>query len=390
MSRAAATVLLGILGLHSGDARAQAAVVDMTKAESGNRVSFSAIAGVVELADGRIVVHDPIDAEVRIVERDLSGSKQLVRSGSGPSEAMIAYRLVADGLGGVLIVDRVGSRVIEVDAAGRVSGQWREAGGRTCLGSARTTTIRFVLADGRFFTQGPPIATRTNGVREAVPETAIERWRNRCEADTLATTPFRLPANPVVIGNSVAGSGTSRLAPEPFEPSTEWAVDARGRVAILTPFPYQLRVVEEGRTTSIHTLTATRVAVSADHRRAWLEEQRAPRPATIITRGGRASSSMQREAIEEPRNWPAVLPPFLAGATTISPLGDVWIRRTVEFGKPSLYDVVNLDSGLIAQVRFERNARVVAVTRTHVLLALSDEDDLQTLERRTLPAPVAR
>lgn len=79
--------------------------------------------------------------------------------------------------------------------------------------------------------------------------------------------------------------------------------------------------------------------------------------------------------------WPEAKPPFPVGGVTLTPEGEVWVRRYVAFGEPESFDVFDEEGRLIRRVNLPEGRQVAGFGRGTLYAVYIDEDDLQWLER---------
>lgn len=83
--------------------------------------------------------------------------------------------------------------------------------------------------------------------------------------------------------------------------------------------------------------------------------------------------------------FPAAKPPFESGHLFARPNGEVWVLRSRRANDPiAVYDVFTR-TGMIGRVAFPPRTRLVGFGNATVYAARLDEDDLQFLERWSLP-----
>ena len=83
--------------------------------------------------------------------------------------------------------------------------------------------------------------------------------------------------------------------------------------------------------------------------------------------------------------WPDEKPPFYSGRIPVDPMGRAWVRRHVEAGEPSTYDVFDVQGNRIGTVNLDHGKRVIGFGDEHVYVVSYDEFDLNYLERYAMP-----
>jgi len=343
----------------------------------------SEISQAVVLQDGRVLVLDRIESTVYAVSSSLHERTVFVREGSGPGEVRAAERILRHPDGRVYITDIANTRLVVFDAAGKPISDPLWAGTATCAAGRpiSATMVSAVDAQDRFFSMAPPIRTLADGSREIASASAILAWSTRCTADTVAYVPAVIPNEPALIGNAVVSQSREPHRPVPFEARPQWVLTFDGRVAVVTPEPYEVQIFKDGTRVSSTRLSHAPVAVTDAHRARWRTEAAAPQRAIMLGRDGGVDVVRRARAVTEPDRWPATLPPFLASALLAGRDGSVWIRRTTPVGARAQYDVMGRDGALALRVNFPANVRVVALSASGIFAAERDEDDLEYLVR---------
>lgn len=95
---------------------------------------------------------------------------------------------------------------------------------------------------------------------------------------------------------------------------------------------------------------------------------------------------MRSRDVVEPEAWPDQLPPFLDDAVEFDMDGMLWVRRTTAARAPATYDVINSRGKRAFSVVLPSDRRIVGFGDRTVLVAHTDEDGLEHLERYENPA----
>jgi hypothetical protein len=99
---------------------------------------------------------------------------------------------------------------------------------------------------------------------------------------------------------------------------------------------------------------------------------------------GRGGSRSDREEIDQ-YTWPETGPPFFDDRIPVDPMGRAWVRRFVEAGEDTTYDVFDGAGERTATYTLEGDRRVVGFGDASVYVVSYDEFDLNYLERYDLP-----
>lgn len=334
---------------------------------------FSSIAGVQQLRNGKVVVVDRLAKAILLVDWRRPEPQQLGRNGNGPGEYASPLGVLL-WAGDSLIVHDIGRSqylVLAPDGAPvrAFSGPAAEGFGYTPL---RATDRR-----GRLYVErrGP----RAQGV-ETQP---VLRWSPGSEAVDTAATIAR-PALPP--SNARPGSAVP-VRQAPFHARDEWGVAPNGEVAVVHADPYSVERRDERGQRAIGPVQSYRPRPVTDaDKQAWRDQQDNAGRARTISKPGAAdpatgSATTITIRIEEPE-WPATMPPFVAGSVMVSPDGQVWVRRS---GAPSdatvSVDVFGARGALKRTVLLPAGCVIAGFGPQVVFVVRTDEVGLQYLRK---------
>lgn len=371
-------------------------VVKLTTPSATLAEEFTQVSRVREESSGRVIIVDRRD--LRIVRADLArGTIEAIgRSGQGPGEYTIP--MTVHGWNGDT------SLVPDMDGAGRALViTSRGADARRLAGKGLSPdgmlfrTPRFDFdARGRMFTANH-VGPEAGGSPRRGDSLAIERWdRGSGRRDTIAwvssivKSPLFTPSSRSAAANAPARAERGARGPFPFASGDQWAVDANGRVAVVTVDPY--RVVfhtGSGAPVTGPEIAFTPVRVGSAEKEAYKARMSAPMVALSYTADRKASPRIVPGRYVEPADWPETLPPFemdaMMDVVRFAPDGMLWVRRSVAAGKPPLFDVIDRAGRLAKQVELPPRTRLVGFGARSVYLVRLDEDDIERLERHALP-----
>ena len=266
---------------------------------------FTQVTGVRELRDGRLVVIDPRDKTVQVVDFGKGTATMLGREGSGPGEYGLPLRLMALPGDTTAIADMLNNRLLLINpnatvggfldlnvpppAGGRGDGR----GPRMMIGSSMPQASD---AKGRMYVQGAPFTMTDNGP-QSLDSVPMIRWtRASGKRDTVAW--LRMPPNANQI-TSRGGRGNQRVMVRmgggaPFYGADLMAVAPDGRVAIVHHEPYSVDFVSEtGQRTRGQPIRHDRIRISEGHKAEWRERQKSATGLSITTDNtGRRSATM--------------------------------------------------------------------------------------------------
>jgi len=419
----AAALLAGLSVLPAPIIAQQPSVRTFTRPAAEFAEPYSAVRGVRELADGRVVVTDPRDKVVQLVDFKSGRATTLGREGSGPNEYQMpsgAFALPGDS---TLIADPLNSRFVVLGPGGSLAGTWSPAGAAPAGGGGgdrpATQTVparppagagggpmmmtiggggpmamlqtRATDAQGRVYTTGSPIAMTPEGPKPADSLPLMRVHRATSAADTVAW--LQVPKGNTNV-NATGGNMSIRIGGGPFAANDGWAVLPDGRVAVVRYQDYRVEVYPatgRGAPARGTPVRFTPVRVTEAEKQAWRDTRsRSGAVAITMTRtDGPGGASQQSRAAappaEEPADWPAEMPPFDATRVFAAPNGQLWVGRYQSArDKAPRYDVFDASGRHTGQVVFPADTRVIGFGKGTVYTVRIDEDDLQYLQRWTL------
>lgn len=410
MQRIATVTLLraGVFGLMTtvaGGASAQSVPSrQLGKAEAEFADPFTAIAAVRELKDGRVLVADPRDKVVQLIDLKSGSAVKVGREGQGPGEYSLPMSVVAFPGDTSGIFDPLNQRFLLVgpdgktgaflsarpegeDAAMRAA-PGRGQAGQMRLPAMRMTTPRGTDRSGNIYVAGAPISMGPDGPvsLDSVPVQRFDRTKKSYE--TVAW--LKVPKN-----NSQVSGGGGRMevrigGANPFAARDEWAVAPDGRIAIVHASDYRVEwITPNGQRAAGPATPYNKTKVTNAHKKWWQETQRRRATGIMVTNNnGRMSASTAPPSAmpsEERSDWPEYLPPFLANAAQVAPNGQLWVlQAAASDDTPPTYDVFDATGKLTGRVVLPKRSRVVGFGSAAVYVARADEDDLQYLQRYRL------
>lgn len=352
---------------------------------------------VRELSDGRLIVADPKDKLLQVIDFKSGGSIPIGREGSGPAEFGLPMRLFTAPADTTLLYDPINARYLVLAGASPVNTFRMEASGASGPGGMRMmgmTVANESDAKGRLYFQASGVSFGPDGRPQPADSAAIVRYdRGTQRTDTLAW--ITLPKNNVSSSGS-AGNVSIRIgAANPLTPRDAWTVFPDGRLAIVRAADYHVDwVMPDGKKVSSAAIPYSPIRMT----RKDIEEEEALRERArqssvrmaMTNDNGRMSRSASigpepnAPPLEPLDNWPDVKPPFRpgAGAVWARPNGELWVRRMEKAGsKGTLYDVIDAKGAVTHRVRVPEGWSVVGMGRGTVYTVKHDEDDLAYVQR---------
>jgi hypothetical protein len=363
---------------------------------------FTQIGGLRELKDGRVIVIDPRDKVVQVVDMKAGKATKLGREGGGPGEYGLPFNLMALPNDTTAIADILNNRLLLINPNATVggfvdlnvpppAGARGEGGPRMMIGSSMPTAAD---SKGRMYVRGAPFRMTDQGPQSADSVPMIRWDRKSGERDTVAWLRLPPSANQVT---SSGGRGNQQVMVRmgggpPFNGADQMAVGPDGRIAIAHHEPYSVDfVTETGQRVRGQPIRYDRQRISEGHKAEWRERQKSATGLTISNDNGRRSATMGPAGQQQdPEVWGGeFMPPFLAVNNTLSFSNDgyLWIQRTGPAGQPPTFDVIDRAGNLALKVVLPKRSRLVGFGNGTVYTARLDEDDLQYLQKHRFTMP---
>ncbi|MBK8248389.1 MAG: hypothetical protein IPK85_13430 [Gemmatimonadetes bacterium] len=356
---------------------------------------FTRVSGMRELKDGRVVVIDPRDKTIQVLDFKTGTAKRVGREGSGPREYGFPMSLHALPGDTSAVFDPFNSRFLLVTPGGEPGEFMRLPQPTTSSGSGGMMTVsmtppRYVDNRGRFYMLGSGVRM-VNGepqTADSLPILRIDRASQK--TDTLGYV--KQPKENVQTTGDGNRMQVRMGVSNPFATRDEWVVTADGRVGILRAAEYRLDWVAPTRATGVAN-AYTKLKVSEAHKQQWRDSQRGATALMITNTNGRTTTQAGPAGaggirIPEPTDWPELMPPFLGTGQSVlaAPNGQVWVARTREAkDEVPTYDVLDAAGRVAMRVALAPKTRVAGFGNGVVYTIRTDEDDLQYLQRHRMP-----
>ncbi len=351
--------------------------IRLTTYEAALSEPFSSVAGLRELSDGRVLVSDRLEQALRLVDFASGGFEQIGQTGQGPGEYRMPGDLLPLPADSTLLVDLGNMRMMYVTPDGRLEG-----------------SESLVRPEGIFmFPQGADALGRiyfdVTGTMAMTPGSLPDSFaivvfdRGTQTTDTIGLLPREQ-----IRRLRTGGAGTSFSGPgmAPFEPADAWAAAPNGRVAVARGADYRLEWLARGQERIVGPAVEYEpIRVTDDDKEAWADRMSQGAAVMVMAGGGGGSGSGRTMNIPRPdvdeMEWPDVKPAFPRGAVNVTPEGEAWVQRYVEFGEPQTFDVFDASGRRVRQVVLPEGRRFIGFGEGTLYAVRVDEDDLQWLER---------
>jgi hypothetical protein len=358
-------------------APAAAQQVRLTTPSATVAEEFSAIRGVRELADGRVLVSDYIDQRVVLVDFDRGTVVSRVTKGGGPQESRLPTRLITMPGDSTMLVDLGNNRLLVLDPQGRPA-RSISAERPGLLG------VRGVDSGGALYFAVPGWTEQ-----RALPNDSVRlvRWNPRSgKEENLAIiqgdrmrSDIREPAR------------TPRIPSVGYAAQDAWVVSDDGALRIVRAGDYRLETRTAGAALLVgpSNVYRTRPVTAAD-RIAYVRHFLSTTPTSGKgENGGMGYSPQPNEAevaaLTKGTEFAERFPMFSAGDVIAAPGGRVWVGRPPEEGRPVLYDVFDAAGRRLIIVELAAGRRVMAIGRRSVYTIVESDTGIQRLERYPLP-----
>ncbi len=350
---------------------------------------FGAIQTVRELPDGRVLVADPLSKALYAVDLDAGTRTVVGREGEGPEEYRqpdAVWPLPGDS---TLLVDLGNGRIVAL-------------GPNLEFGPTAPLTVGefqpgqpLILAIPQGVDGGGNIYARKMGGGMGgapLPDSAEVLRINRGTRATETAATFKIQD---MTRTTSGGADNQNIAisPVPLSPEDAWGVAPDGSVILARSGDYHLeRIKPDGAVTKGPPIPFEPVPIRDGEKEEYLLEL--GRSGGGIRVGvemvnGQMSMSFARGG-STPREidrytWPDVKPPFYGGRIQVDPSGRAWVRRHVNAGDPSTYDVFDEAGNRVGTVLLDQGKRIMGFGAGTVYVVSYDDLDLNYLERYAMP-----
>jgi len=352
-------------------------IVDIGGGEDPNE-QFVMVNAAVRLSDGRVVVTDSRNRDMRLFDAQGRYVQTLARAGQGPGELASAGAILRGSGDTLLVTDQLRRTAVFAP-----DGRWITQIGHPQPGAGQGT-VRILAArdDGRFLATSQPLAGSSEPASGSVvraPYQVVVLDSAGAKMDTLAVVPGQ-QLTPTLMEEG--GPPFLHDSPLHFGSSTMLAVSRR-RLAVATNETNEIRLYE------------------LDALRRVIRDATPPRPVTAEIRGvftAEGLAALTTPEIPEPvqamlkRNFErtrfADHFPFYAGLM-LGTDGSVWAQRMgVSTTDPMEFQVFGPDGKAVARVILPERVRPTEVSLSEVVGVWLDADDVPHVRVwRIGPAP---
>ena len=257
---AVAAVLLGAgqLGGQVQELRLQGPVASFPH-------EFSAVRGLLELPDGRLLVADGLGQALMVVKLGEATADTIGRTGQGPEEYRQPDGLYALPGGAILLVDLGNGRLTDLGPDLSFGATMPLSQGDPAVGGMTFRIPQDVDGAGRVYYQGRGAMSPGSPLPDSG---AVLRWdRDGDVTDTVAVVKLQ------AMSRTSSGGLRNRqvsISPVPLSPQDGWAVARDGRVAVVRSSPYRVDWVKtDGSVLQGPAVDYRPVRIGGDAKIAW-------------------------------------------------------------------------------------------------------------------------
>lgn len=348
----------------------QVPTVVLGRADARSSEGFTSIFAVHELEDGRVLVTDNLDNAIRVVDLQAGTVRELGRSGQGPLEYQSAHTILRGTGDTVLVTDNVQRRFVKL-VNGEIVATAQQP---DILRSLSSYSAPITDARGRLHFDVRTIEMSAAGFHER--DGVVMRW-----------TPGSTSLDTVAILRVTNHAPRANTGYNPFRYRDAWGLAPDGAIAVVRTEPYRVEWVSVGRPVSGSPIRYDRVRIDDDERDAERDAFSRRGRGGLRFRGPPQGSRDPQLRQRIPDDvFPPYKPPFTESRVLVSPAGEVWIPRAAPWNaEQTIVDVAGRDAILRRHITIPANTRVVGFGRGAVYVAVTDEYDLQWLERIEYP-----
>jgi hypothetical protein len=351
---------------------------------------FGSIQTVRELQDGRVLVADPLSKMLFAVDMDAGTRVQVGSEGQGPEEYRQPDAVWALPGDSTLLVDLGNARLVvlgpDLSFGATLPLALTEPGPGQPLVLALPQGVD---GEGSLYTR----AMGSMGMGGQLPDSAGILRISRSDRSYETVASFKL-GDRVRTTSGGANNQSVSISNVPLSPEDAWGATADGSLVVARAGDYHVEwFAPDGTVTRGDPVPFEPVPIGTAEKEEWVAESARSGGGIGIgmqIENGRRSMSFQRGGAGERRaidqyQWPDEKPPFYSGRLPVDGMSRVWVRRHVDAGAASTYDVFDRSARHVATYTLDPGKRVVGFGPSSVYVVAFDEFDLTYLERYALP-----
>jgi hypothetical protein len=334
---------------------------------------------IVELADGRLLVHDTKEKRLATANFATGELADVSREGSGPTEFRSAISLLRAPGDSIWLYDLVLSRVLVLTPDARPVRVQLFANAGDPMAMMNRPMVRDHDRSGR--TYGEIRAMSFSQGRMSFSDSVLLVRSTGTTADTLATMPNHVRA-PSFDGQSI------KMRVPGFPPTDAWGVFPDGRVMVVRGERYVPELYfPDGTHRTAAALPFPRVAVTAADRTKLMDDTRKGMEEGLnLGRQMSGGAPMPRFELLEPEQWQTQKPPLAGTVILVDSRNRAWVpvlRRGNDPGER--FDLLDADGKLLETIVLPKDVTLIGFGRGVVYTQRKDDDELLWLQRHALP-----
>ena len=357
---------------------------------TGEKHGYAVSEWIERVSDGRLLVADPLGNALYVVDLDAGTRMVLGGTGQGPGEYQQPDAVWELPDGESLVVDLGNGRNHVLGPDLRFGETTPIAVNEPRPGSTLVLALpQAVDAAGRVY------ARAMGGLGGAIPDSAaILRIDRATRAiDSLAT--FKLEDRTESRSGS-ANNQSVQIRPIPLSPVDAWGVAPDGSVAVARSGDYHLEWISpDGSVTRGPSVSYDPIRIGTAEKEEYVTASGRSGGGigiSVMMSNGSMQMSFSRggPGRSTPREidqyqWPDVKPPFYSDRILIDAEHRAWVRRHVDAGEDTTYDIFDRDGTRVETVTLPDNKQIVGFGARSIYVVSFDELDLSYLERYPLP-----
>lgn len=351
---------------------------------------FGTVQTVRELADGTLVVADPLGGALFHVDMDAGTRTQIGSEGQGPGEYLqpdAVWPLPGDS---TMVVDLGNARLMTL-------GPTLEFGATSPLsgGDPRTGMVLALpqAVDRSGFVYAQSMSGGMSGGPPPDSGAVLRVERGSLAVDSLAK--YKLQETRRTESGS-AGNRNVSISSVPLSPEDAWGVAPDGSVVVARSLDYHVEWFgPDGSITAGAPVDYDVVSIGTAEKEEYVRAQGQGGGgigiSVSMTDGGAMTTSFARgggggntREIDQ-YDWPETKPPFYDQRIVVDPRGRAWVRRHVEAGEDATYDLFDRAGEHVVTYTLDNNKRVIGFGSSSIYVVAFDEFDLNYLERYGYP-----
>jgi len=379
---------LGLLGLAVPPPGPASGQIRLDNPERRFPDDFGSIQTIRELPDGDLLVADPLGKALYRVDMDAGTRTVVGREGQGPSEYLQPDAVWALPGDSTLLVDLGNGRLVTLGPDLSFGPTQPIALGEPQMGQPLVLAIpQAVDAAGNLYTRV------MGGMGGEYPDSADVV---RIDRGARTSTPItRIKIGEVT--QTTSGGADNRnvsISPIPLSPEDAWGVAPDGSVVVARSGDYHLEWIgPDGSVTRGPTVPFDPIRIRQAEKEEYLADQARSGGGIrvgVTVENGQMSMQFARGGAGDDRavdqyTWPETEPPFYGARIPVDFENRAWVRRHVDAGDDSTYDLFDSAGGRIGTVLFPHGNRVVGFGADALYVVAFDEFDLNYLEEYPLP-----